>query len=138
MPSETTPATITGRGPLRDPHFLWLLFVNFVVITAFMQYFLTGPRILMADCDDTGNDALAPRSLVALERSLPAERRYSVIHGGAHVMLDHMLASPALAHRCRGLEIHNEALSDELVAFAMDSRSPESYHAPVVASFDLG
>lgn len=97
----------------------------------------TPTRILLASTEDTGNEALAPRALVALERRLPAERRYSVIHGGAHVMLDHLLASPALARRCRSLDIHNEALSDELIAFAMDSRSPESYHAPVVATFEL-
>ena len=97
----------------------------------------TPTRILMAACDDTGNPALASRALLAPERALPPERRYSVIPGGEHVMLDHLLASPALMARCRGMEIHNEALSDELVAFAMKSESPESYHAPVVATFDL-
>lgn len=98
----------------------------------------TPTRILMAACDDTGNEDLAGRALVALEHDVPAERRYSVIHGGAHIMLDHLLASAALGRTCRGMEIHNEALSDELVAFAMNSQSPESYHAPVVATFDLG
>ena len=52
-------------------------------------------------------------------------------------MLDHLLASANLAASCRGMEIHNEALSDELTAFAMNSQSPESYHAPVVATFEL-
>jgi endonuclease/exonuclease/phosphatase family metal-dependent hydrolase len=94
-------------------------------------------RILMACPDDTGNTALSGRALVALEHGLPAERRYTVIHGGRHVMLDHLLASAALAASCRGLEIHNEALSDELTAFAKNSQSPESYHAPVVATFEL-
>jgi len=97
----------------------------------------TPTRILMANPDDTGNDALAGRSLIALEQRVPPEQRFTVIHGGQHVMLDHLLASRALAATCRGMEIHNTALSDELVAYAMASDSPESYHAPVVADFDL-
>jgi hypothetical protein len=36
---------------------------------------------------------------------------------------------------CRQVEVHNEALGDELVAYATVSHSPESYHAPVVAEF---
>ena len=97
----------------------------------------TPTRILMAGSDDTGNGKLAARSLVALERSLPEGRRYSVIHAGAHVMLDHLLASRALMAAYRGMEIHNEALTDELVAFSAGGGTDESFHAPVVATFDL-
>ena len=97
----------------------------------------TPTRILMAGTDDTGNPGLASRALLAPEHGLPPERRYSVIHGGVHVMLDHLLASPALMAACRGMEIHNESLRDELAAFTAGGQSPESFHAPVVATFDL-
>jgi exonuclease III len=52
-------------------------------------------------------------------------------------MLDHVLVSRPLLAWYDHAEIHNEALEDELVAFATVSRSPESYHAPVVAEFEL-
>lgn len=37
----------------------------------------------------------------------------------------------------RHFEVHNEALGDELVAYATVSHSPESYHAPVIAEFAM-
>lgn len=98
----------------------------------------TAVRIVRGDQEDTGNGALAARAMVPLERTVPPSQRYSVVHAGRHQMLDHMLASRALLARSRGLEIHNEALEDELVAFAIGGRNPASFHAPVVASFDLG
>ncbi|AWK88945.1 endonuclease/exonuclease/phosphatase family protein [Azospirillum thermophilum] len=97
----------------------------------------TPVRIIRADLDSTGNGDLAGRALVPLERSLPEDRRFSVLHGGDAVMLDHLLVSRSLLGWFRSAEIHNEALSDELVAHATVDRSPESYHAPVVASFEL-
>ncbi len=45
-PPQSAPPSL---GPFRDPHFVWLMVVNFVVITAFMQYFTTGPRILKVE-----------------------------------------------------------------------------------------
>ena len=52
-------------------------------------------------------------------------------------MVDHLLVSRALMAFYRGLEIHNEALGDEVVAYAGIDRSPESFHAPLVAEFEL-
>lgn len=95
-------------------------------------------RLLRAAPDDTGNAALAARALVPVEADVPEERRYTVIHAGAHVLLDHILASPTLAARLRGVEIHNERLGDEAVAFARAAVTPQSFHAPVVAEFALG
>lgn len=97
----------------------------------------TPTRILQAGTEDTGNGRLAARSLVSLERTLPEGQRFSVIHAGQRLMLDHLLASRALLAAYRGMEIHNEALSDELVAYSVVDASPESYHAPVVATFAL-
>jgi endonuclease/exonuclease/phosphatase family metal-dependent hydrolase len=92
-------------------------------------------RILRADLDDTGNGRLAERVLVPLERNLPEERCFTVIHRGRQLMLDHFLVTRPLLGVFRGMEIHNETLGDEQAAFAGIVDSPESYHAPVVAEF---
>lgn len=92
-------------------------------------------RIIAASVDDTGNGELANRALVHLERTVPESQRYSVIHHGERLMLDHILISHALLGRYRHFEVHNEQLSDELFGFATIGENPESYHAPVVAEF---
>ncbi len=97
----------------------------------------TPVRIIRGDLGDTGNGGLAIRALVPLERSLPEERRFSVLHGGQPALLDHLLVSRSLLGWFRSAEIHNEALGDELVALAAIAHSPESYHAPIVASFAM-
>jgi endonuclease/exonuclease/phosphatase family metal-dependent hydrolase len=94
-------------------------------------------RIIAASEEDTGNGALASRSLLALERGLPEGRRYSVLHAGRKAMLDHLLISRPLLAWYRHAEVHNEALGDEVIGFATVRRSPESYHAPVLAEFAL-
>ena len=95
-------------------------------------------RILRADREDTGNGALSGHVLVPVDRSLPDSQRFSVLHAGRRLMLDHLLASRALLALSREVEVHNEALGDELVAYATGTRTPESFHAPMVAEFDLG
>lgn len=97
----------------------------------------TATRLLAGDEEDTGNGALAGRVLVPAERSVPEDLRFTVLHNGRRSMLDHLLVSRPLMAWYRHAEIHNEALGDELVAYANVSESPESYHAPVVAEFDL-
>jgi endonuclease/exonuclease/phosphatase family metal-dependent hydrolase len=87
--------------------------------------------------ENTGNPALLGRVLVPCEGSVAAGSRYSLIHRGRGVMLDHILASRALIGHYRGTEIHNELLHDESAANASDTRYPESDHAPVVAQFRL-
>lgn len=94
-------------------------------------------RILMASDEDTGNGALAERSLIALERGLPRDRAFSVIHHGRPQMLDHMLVSRSLGGAFRSMEIHNEALGDETVAYRHMDHPPESFHAPLVADFSF-
>lgn len=94
-------------------------------------------KILIGAEEDTGNGRLAPRSLVVLDRSLPEDRRFSTLHHGRAQMLDHILASrPAIAY-FRGLESHNETLGDELVSFGRVRREAGSFHAPVVAEFEI-
>jgi endonuclease/exonuclease/phosphatase family metal-dependent hydrolase len=94
-------------------------------------------RILMAETADTGNGALAARALVPLERSLPRDRRFSVIHKGRRVMLDHILVSRPLLAGFRRLEIHAETLSDETDPAAIVEHATESYHAPLAAELEL-
>lgn len=92
-------------------------------------------RTIRGDEEDAGNPQLASRILVPLERSLADSRRYSVVHHGRSQMLDHILVSRPLLAWYRSLEIHNEALGDELVTPHAMRASPESFHAPVVAEF---
>lgn len=94
-------------------------------------------RILRADEDDTANGALAGRVLVPIERGVSESQRFSVMHAGRRMMLDHLLVSRALLARFRGVEIQNEGLEDEVIGYAVARGSPESYHAPLVAEFDL-
>lgn len=94
-------------------------------------------RILLAEAADTGNAALAARSLVSLETGMPAERRFSVRHAGRAVMLDHLLVSRRLFAGLRSVAIHNEDLADEVFAAAEETARGGSFHAPMVADFAL-
>lgn len=94
-------------------------------------------KLCVAANEDTGNSELARRSLVVLDRALAEDRRWSVLHHGRPQMLDHVLASRSLYGHFRGCEIYNEALEDEAVGHARSVRSAGSYHAPLVAAFEL-
>ncbi len=94
-------------------------------------------RLLLAEPGDTGSGALAPRALVPLERSLPGDRRFSVIHHGRRVLLDHILVSRPLLAFFRRLEVHSETLGDEVEAALAVTGATESCHAPLVAEFVL-
>jgi exonuclease III len=65
------------------------------------------------------------------------DRRFSVLHYGQKLMLDHILVSRHMLARFRRAEIHNELLTDELVAFFAGRRDADSYHAPVAAEFAM-
>jgi endonuclease/exonuclease/phosphatase family metal-dependent hydrolase len=97
----------------------------------------TGLRLACAGEDDTGSGHLAGHVLTPVERTLPADLRFTVLHHGRPQMLDHILASRTLFAHLSGAEIHNEMLEDELVAYGRVERPPESLHAPVIAMFDL-
>lgn len=94
-------------------------------------------RTIRGDEEDTGNGGLAHRVLVPLDRTIGAQERYSVIHHGTPLMLDHVVVSRPLLAWYRGCEVHNEALGDEVVSPSLIGNSPESYHAPVVAEFEI-
>ena len=81
--------------------------------------------------------ARSERMLMALEESVPAPRRYSVLHAGRPLLLDHVLVSPALAAWAQRVEIQNEGLSDEARDPLSAHPSLGSYHAPIVAEFEM-
>jgi endonuclease/exonuclease/phosphatase family metal-dependent hydrolase len=89
-------------------------------------------RILCAAPGDTGNPSLATRRLVPLEERVPDPRPASVIHEGRRLLLDHLLASPALAEAHRATSLFSEDLADDALA---SSAPPGSFHAPIVAEF---
>jgi endonuclease/exonuclease/phosphatase family metal-dependent hydrolase len=93
-------------------------------------------RILRGDPEDTGNAELATRALVALAEGAD-ERAFTVVHGERRIMLDHILASRSLALACRKIAIDNAALLDETEPAWIGALRPGSYHAPVVAEFEL-
>lgn len=80
------------------------------------------------------DDADSPRDLIALEERVDAARRYTVIHAGRPKLIDHILASRALAAGWRETIILNDGLEDEVFA-----REPidGSLHAPVMAAFSF-
>jgi predicted extracellular nuclease len=94
-------------------------------------------RIAIGSEDDTGNGALAGYMMIPVDRNLPGDRRYSVTHHGRPVMLDHILASRSLMGFLRSVDIHNEALFDELIGPSRIEQPPDSFHAPLVAEFAL-
>ena len=97
----------------------------------------TPMRIAIGAEEDMGNGLLSPGSLVSLDRALPADRRWSVLHHGRPQMLDHILASHALSSKFRGIEVHNESIGDEAIVYAKVSHPIGSSHAAVVAEFAL-
>jgi endonuclease/exonuclease/phosphatase family metal-dependent hydrolase len=90
-------------------------------------------RILRGGRDEETPET-APRLLASLTECVSAARRFSVVHGDRNILLDHILASPALACACSSVVIFNEGLQDEVTA-----QEPifGSLHAPIVASFDF-
>lgn len=92
------------------------------------------PTRLIRGVPDEDEGGPHPRALLSLEERVEEERRFTVIHAGRPILLDHILASRRLSAVCVDLTILNEGLQDEATA-----QDPiiGSLHAPVVAGFDL-
>jgi endonuclease/exonuclease/phosphatase family metal-dependent hydrolase len=97
----------------------------------------TPVRAIYGDPEDTGNEVLAERALSPIEVAVPAERRFSVLHHGLKLMLDHLMVSPRLKRAHRAIDILNEALPDEYLAWIKGVQIAGSFHAPVIAEFEL-
>jgi endonuclease/exonuclease/phosphatase family metal-dependent hydrolase len=94
-------------------------------------------KAICGPVEETGNPAHTARVMIPCEINIPDSSRYSLIHLGRGVMLDHIFASRPMLRYFRGAEIHNEVLPDESGAFRTDTQFPESDHAPVVAEFTI-
>jgi endonuclease/exonuclease/phosphatase family metal-dependent hydrolase len=94
-------------------------------------------RLIAGNVDDTGNSTLDSRVLHCLDDQAAPAARYSVIHGGRRVLLDHLLVSPTLREGCQSVTILNEGLADEAAAYAAGQLPLGSFHAPIVAEFML-
>ncbi len=115
-----------------DPHHLTAVCGDFNC-----QDHQTPMRILQASEDDTGNAHLTARSLIVADRSIPEDRRYSIIHNGRPQMLDHILVTRSLAGYLRDVQIHNEGLTDESGAPGREGGIAGSSHAPLIADFAI-
>ena len=94
-------------------------------------------RILRASVEDTGNPGLASRSLVALEERIAEPRRFTVLHQGRRLMLDHLLASASLASCYVDGAIFNDGLPDEYELEVAGIEPAGSLHAPLVAELAI-
>ena len=97
----------------------------------------TPVELVRGEEEKTGSGALAMQVMIPAEHAVADSERFTVLHQGRRLMLDHILVSRALLGRLGEVRIHNEALADELVAADSVGHSPQSFHAPLVAEFDL-
>jgi hypothetical protein len=97
----------------------------------------TPVELVRGEEENTANGELAMQVMIPADHKVAESARFTVVHEGRRLMLDHILVSRALLGSLARMDIHNEALSDELVVPASVGHSPESYHAPIVAEFDL-
>ena len=93
-------------------------------------------RILRAEHGDVGNAALLPRVLSPVENVIPEARRFTVLHHGRRLMLDHLLVSAKLRTYLTYAESLNEDLPDEVDTVAQGAVRG-SFHAPLLAEFAL-
>ena len=74
--------------------------------------------------------ALASRALSLLENDVPSDRRYSVLHHGLKLMLDHLLVSQALKRLHRRADIVNNTLMDEHFGMAQGRAAMPTFFMP--------
>ncbi|MBI1774001.1 MAG: endonuclease/exonuclease/phosphatase family protein [Proteobacteria bacterium] len=94
-------------------------------------------RILCGAADDIGNPGLESARLHSLTEHIEADCRYTTLHNARKRLVDHILASSRLAQRCRAVVVDNGGLLDEVRDESQFPISGASFHAPVVAEFDL-
>jgi endonuclease/exonuclease/phosphatase family metal-dependent hydrolase len=97
----------------------------------------TPVRILQAASEDTGNAQLEGRSLVVADRMVAKDRRFSVLHNGRPLMLDHILVTRSIAGHLTSVSIQNDTLTDEAAPAVAERGMLGSYHAPIVAEFEI-
>jgi hypothetical protein len=93
-------------------------------------------RILRAELGDVGNAAVSSRGLFPVENVIPEAQRFTVLHCGRRLMLDHLLVSAMLRAYLTSAESLNQGLADEADSAEQGSVGG-SFHAPLVAEFVL-
>lgn len=76
-------------------------------------------------------------ALLDASEGIPAERRFTCLHGGRRIQIDHVLVSGSLHCRIVGARIHNEALREHepLPQTGDETPTADSDHAPLVVRF---
>jgi endonuclease/exonuclease/phosphatase family metal-dependent hydrolase len=93
-------------------------------------------RILRAEFEDVGNAAVSSRLLFPVEEIIPQAERFTVLHHGKRLMLDHLLVSAKLRDCLTCADSLNQGLADE-VDSAGQGAVGGSFHAPLFAEFAL-
>jgi endonuclease/exonuclease/phosphatase family metal-dependent hydrolase len=76
-------------------------------------------------------------SLLDCAARIPAERRFSAVHAGARIQIDHVLASQPLYARLATARFVNEGLREHVApADGEEPPTVDSDHAPLVARFE--
>jgi endonuclease/exonuclease/phosphatase family metal-dependent hydrolase len=97
----------------------------------------TPVEVILGRDDSIGGGGLSIGALAPAEAAVPPDRRFTIVHDGRRQTLDHILVSQALAAVQRGADIRNGSLGDEATVSDDSRPPPQSFHAPVVAEFDL-
>jgi endonuclease/exonuclease/phosphatase family metal-dependent hydrolase len=92
-------------------------------------------RILRADLEEVGNVAVSGRVLFPVEDVIPEAQRFTVLHHGRRLMLDHLLVSAKLRTYLTCAKSLNQGLADE--ADSAEQGAVGSFHAPLLAEFAL-
>lgn len=87
--------------------------------------------------ENTGNHNLTKRVMISCENTIPESSRFTYLYQGEKRLLDHLLISKSMLPYYRKSEIYNETLHDESIAFATETKFPESDHAPFIAEFEI-
>lgn len=87
--------------------------------------------------ENTGNPNLTKRVMISCGNTIPESSRFTYLYQGEKRLLDHLLISKSMLPYYRKSEIYNETLHDESIAFAIETKFPESDHAPFIAEFEI-
>lgn len=98
-----------------------------------------GSVVVAGDLND-GPDSTPVRTvrgadLASAAEAVPADARFSVLHGGDRALIDHLLVSAPLRAHLTGARLFNDALRDHPPIVPGASPTVDSDHAPLLATF---
>jgi len=138
---DVIPATARERGEGELRGVVWRAAEALFVRGLVDRILARDPRAEIAVAGDLNDVAgsttlriLRGEDLVDCAASVPADARFTVLHGGARDAIDHVLASPALGARVVGARVMNDELGDP-GATEPGHALAGSDHAPLVVDF---